>query len=57
MPPIKGDLKNRKTVEANHNKRLLEQILADFRTARERLLKRVGELSPSLFARAIPTLV
>jgi len=49
-----ADLKNRKTDEANHNTRPLEQILAGFRTARERLLKRVGELSPSLFARAIP---
>jgi hypothetical protein len=49
-----ADLKNRKTDEANHNTRPLEQILADFRAARERLLKRVGELSPSLFARAIP---
>ena len=39
-----ADLKNRKTDEANHNTRPLEQILADFRTARERLLKRVDEL-------------
>ncbi len=49
-----ADLKNRKTDEANHNTRQLEQILADFRAARERLLKRAGELSPSLFAHAIP---
>jgi uncharacterized damage-inducible protein DinB len=49
-----ADLKNRKTDEANHNARPLEQILTDFRAARERLLKRVGELDPSLFARAIP---
>src|SRR6266853_5381420 len=49
-----ADLKNRKTDEANHNTRQLEQILADFRAARKRLLKRVGELSPSLFAHAIP---
>jgi len=49
-----ADLKNRKTDEANHNTHQLEQILADFRAARERLLKRVGELSPSLFAHAIP---
>src|SRR5258708_7242527 len=48
------DLKNRKTDEANHNARPLEQILSEFRAARERLLKRVDELDPSLFARAIP---
>lgn len=48
------DLTNRKTDEANHNARPLKQILADFRAARERLLKRVDELDPSLFARAIP---
>jgi uncharacterized damage-inducible protein DinB len=48
------DLQNRKTDEANHNARPLEQILAEFRTARERLLKRVDELDPSLFARSIP---
>jgi uncharacterized damage-inducible protein DinB len=50
-----ADLKNRKTHEANHNARPLKQILAEFRAARERLLKRVDELDASLFAsRAIP---
>jgi len=49
-----ADLKNRKTDEANHNARPLEQILGEFRAASERLLKRVDELDPSLFARAIP---
>jgi uncharacterized damage-inducible protein DinB len=49
-----ADLKNRKTDEANRNARPLEQILTDFRTPRERLLKCVDELDPSLFARAIP---
>jgi hypothetical protein len=48
------DLQNRKTDEANHNARLLEQVLAEFRAARERLLKRVAELDASLFARSIP---
>jgi uncharacterized damage-inducible protein DinB len=48
------DLKNRKTDEANHNARPLKEILTEFRTARERLLKRVDELDASLFARAIP---
>jgi uncharacterized damage-inducible protein DinB len=46
-----ADLKNRKTDEANHNARPLEQILTEFRAARERLLKRVDELDASLFTR------
>ena len=39
-----ADLKNRKTDEANHNARPLEQILSEFRAKRERLLKRMDEL-------------
>jgi uncharacterized damage-inducible protein DinB len=49
-----ADLTNRKTHEANHNARPLDQILTEFQVARERLLKRVDELDASLFARAIP---
>jgi len=49
-----ADLKNRKTHEANHNARPLEQIRAEFRSARETLIKRVGGLDASLFARTIP---
>jgi uncharacterized damage-inducible protein DinB len=49
-----ADLKNRKTDEANHNARPLQQILSEFRAARERLLKRADELDASLFTRAIP---
>lgn len=49
-----ADLTNRKTDEANHNVRPLGEILAEFRAARERLLRQVGELHSSLFARAIP---
>jgi uncharacterized damage-inducible protein DinB len=49
-----ADLKNRKTDEANHNARPLEQILAEFRPARANLLKRVDELDGSLWARSIP---
>ena len=49
-----ADLTNRKTDEANHNVRSLEQILTEFRAARERLLQRVDALDASLFARAIP---
>jgi len=48
------DLRNRKTDEAGHNARPLEQILAEFRARRGRLLERVDELDTSLFARAIP---
>jgi uncharacterized damage-inducible protein DinB len=48
------DLANRKTDEANHNERSLEQILAKFRAARMSLLQRVDELDPSLLSRAIP---
>ena len=49
-----ADLRNRKTEEANHNGRPLEQILSDFRAARGRLLQRADALDASLFARAIP---
>jgi uncharacterized damage-inducible protein DinB len=49
-----ADLQNRKTDEANYNAQALETILAGFRSARAKLLKRVGELDASLFARAIP---
>ena len=48
------DLQNRKTDDAHHNTRPLEQILSEFRAARERLLKCLDELDASLFARAIP---
>jgi uncharacterized damage-inducible protein DinB len=48
------DLQNRRTDEANHNARRLEEILAEFRGARERLLGRVSELDASFFPRAIP---
>ncbi len=48
------DLQNRRTHQANHNARPLEEILREFRSARERLLERVDKLDASLFARAIP---
>jgi uncharacterized damage-inducible protein DinB len=48
------DLNNRKTDEANHNARVLEHILAEFRSARGVLLKRLEQLNPSLFSQAIP---
>jgi uncharacterized damage-inducible protein DinB len=49
-----ADLRNRKTDEADYNAQPLEQILSEFRAARERLLRRVEELDASLFARSIP---
>lgn len=49
-----ADLRNRKTDEANHNARPLEKILAQFRSARAKLLKRVDDLDVSLFTRSIP---
>jgi uncharacterized damage-inducible protein DinB len=46
-----ADLKNTKTNEANHNARSVEQILAEFRAARERLLTGVEKLDISLHSR------
>jgi len=48
-----ADLSNRKTHEANHNTRELKEILAEFRKARLRLVDRVGEFDPTLFARSM----
>ena len=48
-----ADLSNRKTHEANHNACNIADILAEFRTARLRLVDRVGEFEPSLFARTM----
>jgi hypothetical protein len=48
-----ADLSNRKTDEANHNARPLADILGEFRRARLRLVDRVGEIQPALFARSV----
>ena len=48
-----ADLSNRKTHEANHNAGALTEVLAEFRTARLRLLDRVGKFQPSDFARSM----
>jgi len=42
-----ADLKNRKTHEANHNARPLDQIFADFRLARLELVNRLEKLDPA----------
>ncbi len=47
-----ADLSNRKTHEAQHNQRPIDEILAEFRSARLRLLSRVEKLNPAIFARA-----
>lgn len=46
-----ADLTNRKTDQAQHNQRPLEEILAGFRTARQTFVDRLGELSGADFAR------
>ncbi len=47
------DLTNRKTHEANHNSRHLKELLAEFRAARLRLLDRLNQFEPSLFASSL----
>lgn len=49
-----ADLTNRKTYDANYNAASLDEILAGFRAAREKLLKRVDGLDASPFVAAIP---
>jgi hypothetical protein len=48
-----ADLSNRKTDDANHNARPLADILGEFRQARLRLVGRVEEIQPALFARSV----
>ena len=47
-----ADLTNRRTSEAQHNLRPIEEILAEFRSARLQLLSRVEKIAPAIFARA-----
>ena len=49
-----ADLSNRKTHEAGHNDGRVEEILAEFRKVRSRLLDRVEGLDPAIFVRPIP---
>jgi uncharacterized damage-inducible protein DinB len=48
-----ADLKNRKTDEANHNARSLDQIMIEFRKARSMLMNQVEEVDPALLARTM----
>ncbi len=47
-----ADLSNRKTSEAQHNRRQIEEILAEFRSSRSRLVNKVEKIDPAIFARA-----
>ena len=48
-----ADLSNQKTHDARHNQRPIDEILAEFRSARARLVSRVEKIGPAIFARAI----
>ena len=48
-----ADLRNRKTDEANHNARPVEEILREFRAARKQLVARVETIDAALFGRAM----
>jgi len=48
-----ADLSNRKTDEANHNGRPLEQILTSFRDARAKLVRRVERIDAAMLARVL----
>lgn len=48
-----ADLSNRKTHEAKHNERALEEILRGFREARGELVRRVEDLRPEMFGRTM----
>ena len=48
-----ADLKNRRTHEANHNARPVEEILGEFRAARAALVERVGKMEAAKFSRTM----
>ncbi len=48
-----ADLKNRKTDEANHNARSLDQIMIEFRKARSTLMNQVETVDRALLARTM----
>ena len=47
----RADLRNRKTHDARHNDRLLDDILRQFREIRERLVQRLERMAPAELAR------
>ena len=46
-----ADLSNRKTHEANHNARNVQEILSEFRKARKQLVERADRLDPKMYSR------
>lgn len=48
-----ADLSNRKTHQAQHNERPIDEILSEFRSARSRLLSRVEKIDPALLTRIL----
>jgi len=48
-----ADLSNRKTHEAQHNRRPIDEILAEFRSSRSGLVGRVEKIGGAILARAI----
>lgn len=48
-----ADLSNRKTHDGQHNQRPIDEILAEFRSARSRLVSRVEKIDAAIFARSI----
>ena len=49
-----ADLSNRKTHDAQHNQRPIDEIVTGFRSARARLVNQAEKIDPAIFARAIP---
>src|SRR5215470_1619250 len=48
-----ADLTNRRTEEANHNARTVQEILSKFRTARTAFVDRIEEIEPEFIARTM----
>ena len=48
-----ADLQNRRTSEANHNARPLEEVLSGFRAGRMALVNRVKNIEPAMFRRTL----
>jgi uncharacterized damage-inducible protein DinB len=48
-----ADLRNQKTDQANHNARVIDEILDEFRRARLALVDRVTKIDPALFSRTM----
>jgi hypothetical protein len=48
-----ADLTNQKTHQAQHNRRPIGEILAEFRRERLRMVNRVEQIDPAIFARVL----